>query len=283
MSSTQEPNWNRLPGASPSSESTALALPSRTFAQAPPPAKGMNFGKLAWDHKFVILAFVVMGTLGGTIGVVMKKPMYQATTSVEMVGFNQGFMGMASVDPQAGTDAVRESNSNTQTQIKILTSRTLLRKVIDRMNLELTPITNAPATFFTRVRKRIPFGQKDPFEQSREALQLAAATVSVRAVQPTRLIEITCQSTSPDMAANFVNTVASEHIAQAIAARANVTQKTSQWMESQLEEARARLQQAGEKLRDFVQKSGTRFLSRTGHTCRFQNERIAVGSFRDTG
>ncbi len=195
----------------------------------------------------------------GVVGVIMKTPLYQATASVEMVGFNPTFMGMGSVDPQAGTDAVRETTSNTQTQIKILTSRTLLRRVIDRMNLELSPISSTPATVFTRIRAHIPFGRQDPFVQSREALQVAASTVFVRAVPPTRLIEITCQSTSPEIAANFVNTVTFEHLSQSTAARANITQKTSQWMESQLEEARSRLQQAGEKLREFVQKSGVDF------------------------
>jgi capsular exopolysaccharide synthesis family protein len=116
-----------------------------------------------------------------------------------------------------------------------------------------------PSTLFTRLRNRIPGLQQEPLVQSREALALAARTVSARSVGLTRLIEIQCQSTSPDVAANFVNTLATEHVSQILNARSNLTQKTSQWMDSQLEESKSRLQQAGEKLRDFVQKSGMDF------------------------
>jgi succinoglycan biosynthesis transport protein ExoP len=224
-----------------------------------PPVKGLSYGQLAWSHKFFLFGFILLGAIAGAINVTLTTPVYQATTTVELVGFNQSFMGMNQVDPQAGTDATSASMSNMQTQIKILTSRTLISRVLDRLSLEMPPVGSAPATLFSSIRNRVPWLQSEPLVQTREALSTAAATISARSVGATRLIEIQCQSTSPEVAASFVNTVASEHVAQTLAARSNVTQKTSQWMESQLEEAKARLQQAGEKLRDFVQKSGMDF------------------------
>jgi len=84
-------------------------------------------------------------------------------------------------------------------------------------------------------------------------------SVSARGVGATRLIEIQSESTLPEVAANFVNTLAQEHVSQNLAIRSGATQRTSQWMESQLEEAKARLQDAGAKLRDFVGRSGMDF------------------------
>ncbi len=123
----------------------------------------------------------------------------------------------------------------------------------------MTPISSTPTTFFTKLRARIPFGQKEPLEQMKEAVSTAASTASARGVGATRLIEIRCQSPSPEVAANFLNTLAAEHISQSLAMRSSTTQRTSQWMDSQLEEAKARLQAAGEKLRDFVRQSGMDF------------------------
>jgi capsular exopolysaccharide synthesis family protein len=226
---------------------------------AVPAVKGISFWHLAWGNKFKILACILLGALVGVVKVTLTTPLYQATTTVELVGFNSSFMGMSQVDPQAGTDSNTASPGNIQTQVRVLTSRTLLNRVFERMNLELTPVTSSPATIFTNLRNRIPFLRQEPMLQSREALATAVRTASVRAVGATRLIEISCQSTSPEIAANFVNTLASEHVSQTMAERASATQHTSQWMESQMEEARARLQEASEKLRDFVQKSGMDF------------------------
>jgi capsular exopolysaccharide synthesis family protein len=221
--------------------------------------RGISYWHLAWKNKLILTAFLLLGALVGTGYVILKTPIYRATTTVELVGFNQSFMGMSQVDPQAGTDSVTASASNIQTQTRILTSRSLIGRAVERMNLEMTPVTSTPTTFFTKLRSRLPSPQTEPLAQGRDAVALAGRSISARGVGMTRLIEIQCESTSPEVAANFVNTVAQEHISQTLAARANLTQRTSQWMESQLEESKSRLQQAGEKLREFVQKSGMDF------------------------
>ncbi len=255
-----ENGFGLRPVGSPKGAVEGDSYPFEGTGRVQPPAdKGISYWHLAWGNKWKLLAFLMLGLVAGTVYEVFATPLYQAATTVELVGFNQSFMGMNQVDPQAGTDSTTASASNMQTQIGILTSRTLVGRVTERMNLELAPLNSAPANLFMSLHNRIPFLQQDPVAQSREALAVAAGTVSAKPIGLTRLIEIRCSSTSPEVAAAFVNTLAAEHVSQTLAARSNLTQKTSQWMESQLEEAKARLQEAGEKLRDFVQKSGMDF------------------------
>ncbi len=233
-------------------------LPGPTDGWVPEPPK-ISYWKIAWGHKLILLLCMFAGALGGTAYVILKTPEYAAASTVELIGFNQSFMNMSQVDPQAGTDMTTASASNIQTQTRILTSRSMLNRVTERMSLEMTPIASTPSTFFTKIRARIPFAQKEPLEQMKEAVRTAAFTVSARGVGATRLIELRCQSPSPEVAANFLNTLAAEHISQNLAIRSGVTQRTSQWMDSQMEEAKSRLQTAGEKLRDFVRQSGMDF------------------------
>jgi capsular exopolysaccharide synthesis family protein len=207
----------------------------------------------------VLAVFLILGAIGGTTFVILKTPIYKATTTVELVGFNQSFLNMSQVDPQAGTDTTTASASNIQTQTRILTSRSLLTRTAERVELEIAPVGVAPTSFFAKIRARLPFSQTGPLEQNKAAVSLAAASTSARGVGATRLIEIQTESTSAEVAAAFVNALASEHISQNLAARSGVTQRTSEWMTSQLEEARARLQEAGEKLRTFVRQSGIDF------------------------
>ncbi len=262
MNNGTEPIWSKPKGALGSADSAGQvpsprSAPTHRPGPPPPAAKGIAYGRLAWSHKFLIIGFVLLGGVAGVAYDTFKTPLYGAATTVELVGVNQSFMNMSQVDPQAGTDATSASASNVLTQIGILKSRTLLTRVMDRMNLELAPQVSTPPSVFTDLRNRIPFLQQDPLVQSRETLKMAALTLSVKQVGLTRLIEISCTTTSPEVAANFVNTLAAEHAQQTQSARSNVTQQTSQWMDSQLEEAKSRFQEASEKLHDFIQKSGT--------------------------
>ena len=75
----------------------------------------------------------------------------------------------------------------------------------------------------------------------------------------TRLIELTCESTSPDVAAQFLNAMAQEFVEDNAHSRIQTAQKTSEWLAAQIEETKARVQEAEEKLRDFVAASGNVF------------------------
>ncbi len=235
------------------------AYRGRPFADRNVTAPGPSPLKLAWEHKFLLLATILLGIGLGVASVVTTQPRYKAQMTLELVGFNQSFMGLNQVDPQAGTDAFSGSASNMQTQMRILTSRTLLARVSERLSLESVPAAAPRRDLFSRLRNRVPFQQKDALEAYRQAIAMAAATVYARGVGPTRLIQIECESTDPQVAAAFLDTLAAEHISQALAARTGATQRTSQWMEAQLEESKARLQTANEKLREFVQQSGLDF------------------------
>lgn len=261
MNHHHEPEWGRADGELPDPNASGHLLNPGQGSWGMPamePPK-ISHWRLAWSHKFLLTGFLLVGAVAGTAFVIFKTPLYEASTTVELVGFNQSFMNMSQVDPQAGTDTTTASASNIQTQTRILTSRSMLSRVVERISLEMTPVSSSPPTFFAKLRARIPYTQKEPLEQMREAVKTAAATVLARGVGATRLIELSCESPSPEVAASFVNTLAAEHISQNLANRSSVTQRTSQWMDSQLEEAKSRMQDAGEKLREFVQKSGMDF------------------------
>jgi capsular exopolysaccharide synthesis family protein len=252
MNSGNEPIWSRTnSGPGTVAVATRGAAPSRP-ASAPQAAKGVSYLRPALEHKFLILTFIVLGIIAGTISVTYTTPMYSSSAAVELVGVSRGFNG----GPNAGSD---DAPGDIATEIEILKSRAFLNRVMERMTLELTPQVTAPTTFFTRLRNRLPFSQQDPLVQSRQALAVAAGTLTPKPVGQTRLIDITCMSTSPEVASQFINTFASEQAQQAQSDRSNSTQQKSQVMDSQMEEAKARLQQATEKLNDFIRKSGSDF------------------------
>ena len=241
---------------------TFPALPGPLHPSLPQAGVGTKrspYWQVFRSHLWLIAATAVFGAVLGFAYCIFRTPVYTAVSTVELLPLNESFMNMSSVDPEAGTDVTTASVTNIQTQIKILTSRTNRARVIERINLEGPLAVEIPPTFFTEIRQRIPIFRPDPLTQTREALKKAAKTAAAKGVGATRLIEIESESYSPELARQYVNTLAQEYIAQTSSSRSSVSQKTSQWIESQLEEAKAKVQDSGEKLRQFVQQSGMDF------------------------
>ena len=92
----------------------------------------------------------------------------------------------------------------------------------------------------------------DPLREMQGGLGMAAFSLHAKSVTGTRIIAITTESTIPEIASNFVNTLAIEYIAQNTQLRSTTTQKTSQWLESQLEETKVKLEEAQSRLDAFV-------------------------------
>ncbi len=204
------------------------------------------------------LLMVVGGVLGAIVAfvlLVLDRPVYQAGTTIEIQGLNEAFMGMASVDPQAGTGAYATTPANLNTQIRIIESFSIRGPVMDRLRRELAPVAPRVEGMLAPWRARLR-GPDDPIVEMRSGLVMAASTLKARVVLNTRIIQITADSTVPEIAASFVNAVASEYVAQNSQQRAITSQRTSQWLETQIEETRTRLDQAQAKLQAFSRESG---------------------------
>jgi len=223
-------------------------------------ARKTNYLALVWRHKYWILLAAFVGLAAGFCWIVLEVPVYRSSTTVEIVGFNESFMGMNQFDPQAGTGAYSPNASNILTQVQVLSSPSLLKTVADRVTLEQTPIPPPGGDFFGRIRNRLGLVPQEPVEFVRLAIRTAAATTSARGLAASRVIEISCQSPSAEVAAAFVNALAQEYITQNGRFRASAAARTTQWLEGQIEEARTRMDQADEKLQDFVKQEGLAFV-----------------------
>lgn len=218
------------------------------------PALG-DFGRTARKYVWLVLAAALLGGALGVGSVVFIEPVYRARTLLEVQRFNENFMVMQALAPESADQV------NIQTQIRILTSSTLIRKILERLQMEALPPVPAQADFFSRLRRRFRPGSQDPLLQLREGLQLAARSFDARPVNGTRLIEITSESTNPDLAANFISAAAADYIDETLNSRSSMAQKTGQWLTGQLEEVKTKLRQAEGQLQAYVRQSGNMFVA----------------------
>lgn len=167
------------------------------------------------------VAVAAAGAAAGLLLAAFQPRVYHARTTIEIQGIADG---LKSTDGNPNADS---EVSDMQTQIRIMLSDTLLDAVRARL------VHASPKT-----------------------LDTAAASLTVRADGPTRLIEISADSSDPRVAAEFVNTLAAEFIERHIESRWQDTERASAKLKSALEDTRAHLEQSEKTLQRYARLSG---------------------------
>ena len=215
----------------------------------------LDIENLARRYWLLLLALVCLGALGGVASVVLSSPVYKARLLLEVQSVNEAW-----IKNSIGGTSFEANDVNIQTQINILKAGTFVKRGAERLQAEIVPLAPTGRDLFSRLRQRIRPVTKDPIESSRQGLNVAMATFDARPVNKTRLIELMCESTSPDVAAQFLNAMAAEFVEDNSQSRMQSSQKTSEWLSAQIEETKTNLRDAEERLREFVQASGNLFV-----------------------
>jgi capsular exopolysaccharide synthesis family protein len=250
--------------------------------EEPEPPQAFNVFDILRRYWLLLLSFLIFGSVVGFASIVLSSPMYKTLLLMEVQNTPSGLTQNGA--PQSNSET---SEVDIQTQVNILHSDSFLRRGAERMQSETVPLAPTGRDIFSRLRQRIHPVTQDPLETTRTGLATAVATFAARPVARTRLIELSCESTSPDVAAQFLNAMAQEFVEDTSHSRIQTAQKTSEWLAAQIEETKSRVQEAEEKLRDYSAASGnlfagpdatlddTKLAQLKGDLSRIQEERIA--------
>jgi len=228
---------------------------SQPYGHGPSPDQeapaAFNFRILLRRYWLLLLALMVLGAAAGFASVVLSSPMYRTHLFLEL-------------QSSSGTLSKNESNYEVsdvaiQTQVALIQNGPFLGKAAQRLQMDSVPLAPTGGDIFSRLRQRIHPATQDPLEANKVGLQTALLNFQARPVNKTRLIELTCESTNPEVAAQFVNAMADEFMDYNNQARLATAQKTGVWLEQQIDEAKSRLGEAENKLQEFVQASGNAF------------------------
>jgi polysaccharide biosynthesis transport protein len=199
---------------------------------APPEEAGVPLRlhlRIVWNRRWVVLTFVLaLVTLGG-IRTVSQRPVYTATGTLEIEMPKQGVTNIQDFFPSAAVPDIY-----LQTQSKILASDQLASQVIDSLNAS--------------GRQNLVPSESRWFE--RLALQ---KRLDVQVLKGTQLIRVGFQSEDPVMAAKTVNRLMSLYLNQIQAERSDTANDASGWLMSQVQDAKANLDQSMERLRRYEQ------------------------------
>src|SRR5216683_2839881 len=187
-------------------------------------------------HLWLIFSFMLAVVTVTTIATFRMRPIYVATTRIEIDREN------ANILPFQGTDSydfMMDLENYIETQSKILTSETLALQTIRNNNLSARPEFSSPNGPSEAIASGSLANQKRPPE-----LAEFLGSLSVKRVPSSRLMDVSFESTDPQLAARIVNAHITSYIEQNFRSKYEATTQASTWLTGQLDDLRVKVQRS---------------------------------------
>jgi capsular exopolysaccharide synthesis family protein len=235
------------------------ALPHELLEE-PGPGLLLEYWDILRRRKGTLLVMAFLGLLASILFTLPQTPVYRARASLEIQSLNENFLNMRDVNP-TNEGASSTAESDLQTDVKILQSESVLERVIAKLNLAQRLSADRSHSRLAAWRKALGLAELRSDTTRENLLGLAADNLTVRTEPNTRLVEVLYNSTDPQLAADFVNTLAAEFTQQNLEARWKTTQQTGEWLTRQMDDVRIKLEKSEGELQSYASASGLLFTS----------------------
>lgn len=208
-----------------------------------------------WLHRQMFVAVFVFITISASIVLFQLTPEYTSEAKI-LVGTAKAQV----VDVKAVLSGDMSTDDAVKSEVEILTSRSLAKKVITRLDLlnhaefnpklkeksffsNLNPVNWIPDEFKEALGKKSEPLTEEEAEQQRlaKATDIYIKKLTASPVRGSQVIKITFKSTDPKLAAKIANTHGEIYIVDQLEAKFEATEKASAWLNDQLTELRIKV------------------------------------------
>ena len=219
-------------------------------------------------HKWLIVALMVTGCALAWLETSLTTPLYRSSSMIQIDPPNN-------VLPYEEIQPSYENLLGDTTQLEILQSRSLARRVVRRLELDSDPrfnisvgsgfIDKIPAVlgFLREMAEGVPLiGSGSEVNSSRgtedkisRTVDLFLKNLTVQSERATRIARVNYSSPNPAFAALVINTLTEEYIELNFESKFNATTKATDFLEKQLLELKVEIEQSEEKLVRYTRNS----------------------------
>jgi polysaccharide biosynthesis transport protein len=231
-----------VPAVLPASHLLPAVRPFQPYPhQRLPEAHLWDYWAVLVQRRWTVVTVFLGAVLATIVWTVTTRPVFTATALLRIEREEPRVLKFEQV--------VRDEPSNEpaqtqlQTYLKMLQSRTLANRVIELLDLRQNPEF--------RARDRRPGELTSAF----------AEHLQVDPVRNSRLIKVSFESRQPDLAARATNTLIDEFMAQHLDQKAGTTRYAVGFLATQVEEARRRLEAAEGQLSQFLEQNDIQFVA----------------------
>ncbi len=223
-----------------------------------PPSGGLlEYWRIIQRHKATLVVVAFLGGLLGFLYTFPQTPVFQARTMLEVQTVNADFLNMRNVNPTSEASSWY-SDSDMPTHVRILQSQSFINRVVNKLELTKRPLMINESRL-EAWKRALGLPVDKPAYLQQRALGMAGGSMKVRVQNNTRILEVSCDSTDPQLAADFANTVAQEFIEQNLEARWKTTQHTGEWLTRQMEDLKIKLEKSEEAMQNYARITGLLF------------------------
>lgn len=199
-------------------------------------------------RRWTVLGVFAAAVLATLVVTVRQTPIYAATASIIIDLSAPKVLNNKDVQEvvETGTSGYWSSKEYFETQYKVITSRAVAQRVIEKLQLGRD------------LRFLGLDGVKDPAKVEEALATIDPASelqdrLAVLPVKDSRVVRIQIEDRDPRWAATIANAVADAYIAESLSVRATTTQSASDWLEQQLADLEAKLAKSADALFRFKQ------------------------------
>jgi capsular exopolysaccharide synthesis family protein len=178
-------------------------------------------------HQWLILTFLVAVVTIVSITTFRMKPVYLTSAKIEIDRENTNILPFQGADSY---DLMVDLDNYIETQARIMTSETLALQTIRNLGLAGNPEFSGSASSEAIAAGSLE-NQKLPPE-----IGAFLGSLSVRRIPNTRLMEVSFESTDPQMAAQVLNAHLRNYIEENYKSRYEATADASKWLQDELTE-----------------------------------------------
>ncbi len=204
-------------------------------------------------RKWKIAGLVLLVALISLLVVFSMRPGYRATATLMI---EQGKSKVVSIE-EVYSSLGGANREYYQTQVEILKSRELARKVVDKLHLarhpDFDPRQQSSASVF-RFSPTNWFRSREPLTEADaagRAIRLLGEDLQIQPVRNSQLVTISFTAYDRELAASVPNALAEIYIESDLEARVGMTQRASAWLAERMGELRTKLESSERALQDY--------------------------------
>ena len=234
-----------------------------------------GFIQLVRENRWLIIVFILVGAIAGTLKAISETPVYQARLTMAVEPSSYSPSSQSVFDPFAFRFY--------ETQYELLKSRSVAERVVQRLGLvenrdvhqllvRPTFVSSVIAEFnaltgrsndiekksreSNQIVKQAPLSEGEKQRKKTWLTNVIQQGVSVSGGEKTNLVQVTFKSVNPQFAAQIANALVEAYIEQGLDSQLNRSQQTSKWLSQKIEDLKITLDDAQTNLQSFLVNEG---------------------------
>jgi capsular exopolysaccharide synthesis family protein len=214
----------------------------------------LAYWQMLVKRRWLVLGVMATGLALALLVTLLTPPVYRASTTLQI---DRETMQIVLVEGVTSGEA--DSGDFFQTQYELLKSRALAERVTNRLHLANSPALEniAGRSWFDRMlqslrpRSAAPAGKG---ADAAHAVQVVQRGLEVEPIRNSRLVRLSYSSGDPRLSARIANAFAAEFIAQHLDHKLDASSYARKYLQDQLQQTKAKLEQSERALVDYAQK-----------------------------